>query len=66
VKNPTIRKLRNRGLVPIRYQFPSAAGFAYGWIVAEGARGTLTIRLVCEERNRRLNRKDARYVRRLG
>lgn len=64
MKNPTLRKLKNRGLTPIRYQFPnsSGGGFYCGWIVEERTRGALTIRLVCEDRNRRLSAEDARYV----
>jgi hypothetical protein len=60
IKNATTRKVRNRGLTPIRYH--DGSGYRHGWIVQEGARGTLTIRLIGDERNRRLSRDEVRYV----
>lgn len=34
IKDPTIRKLRNRGLTPLRYQ--TNGGFYHGWIEKRG------------------------------
>ena len=60
IKNPTLRKLRNKGLVPIRYH--DGSGNRHGWIVKEGQRGTMTVRLVGDERNRKLSGAETRYV----
>lgn len=62
--NPTLRKLRKRGLIAIRYHDGSC--YRHGWIVSEGARGTMVVHLLGDERNRRLNRNEVRYVRPLG
>ena len=60
LRRPTLRKLRTRGLVPIRYH--DGSGYRHGWIVREGARGTMIVHLVGDERNRCLNRNEVRYV----
>lgn len=60
MKNPTLRKLRNRNLEAIRYHDGSA--YRHGWIVEHRTRGALTVRLIGDERNRRLSRNEARYV----
>ena len=60
IKEPTIRKVRNRGYTPIRYH--DGEQYRHGWIVEERKRGALTVRLVGDERNRRLSASDARYV----
>jgi hypothetical protein len=63
----TLRKLRKRGLVAIRYHSPPPhSEFRHGWIVEEGARGTLRVQLVGEDRVRRLSADEARFVRRIG
>lgn len=38
IKNPTSRKVRNRGLVPMRYRLPDKpyGAYVYGWIVNRG------------------------------
>jgi len=59
-KNPTLRKLRNRGLIPIRYH--DGEQNRHGWIVEERQRGAMTVRLIGDERNRRLTSNEARYV----
>lgn len=67
MKHPTLRKLRNRGLTPIRYYTPLPhAQFKHGWIVKRGARGALTIRLVGEDRNRKLSVEESATVRPLA
>lgn len=66
MKHPTLRKLRNRGLVAIRYRTPPPHSEArHGWIVEERPRGGLVIQLVGEERHRRLTLAESQYVRRL-
>ncbi len=63
MKNATCKKLRRARLTPIRYQTRGAhACFRHGWIVEKGDKGTMTIRLVGEGRNRRLSKADAKYV----
>ena len=60
IKNPTMRKLRNRGLQPIRYH--NGQQWKHGFIVEEGQRGTMTVRLIGEDRNRKLSVAETRYV----
>ena len=60
MKNPTMRKLKNRNLTPIRYN--NGQQYKHGWIVKHRTRGALTVRLVGEERNRNLPASEARYV----
>jgi hypothetical protein len=62
VRNPTLRKLRNRKLVAIRYRTPEEV--RHGWIVSEKA-GAMIVRLIGEDRNRKLTCKEARFVTRL-
>lgn len=66
MKNPTFKKLRAAGFVPIRYH---TGGFhschRSGWIVDEGPRGSMTIRLIGDERNRRISAADQQWVTRL-
>ena len=65
MKAPTLRKLRNRGLTPVRYRAPE--GVRHGWILEERPRGGMTIRLVGEDRNTRLTADEARkYVTKIG
>ena len=63
MKAPTLRKLQRRGLVAIRYH--DGSGYRHGWIVREGTRGTLVVRLVGDDKNRKLSREETRYVTRL-
>jgi hypothetical protein len=63
MKHPTLRKLRNRGLTPIRYH--NGQQYVHGWIIEHGARGTMRVQIVGEERARRLSREEARYVKQL-
>lgn len=66
IKNPTLRKLRNRGLTPIRYHTPPPRSeVKAGWIVRERPRGGLVIRLVGEDRQRTLPPAEVRYITRL-
>ena len=60
MKNATIRKIRNRGLVAIRYH--DGQQCRHGWIVETRTRGALTVRLIGDERNRRLPASEARHV----
>lgn len=60
MKNPTLRKLRKRGLTPIRYRSPLQV--RHGYIVRELPRGSLVVRLIGDDRNRRLSSDEARYV----
>jgi hypothetical protein len=67
IKHPTLRKLRNRGLVAIRYRTPPPRAEArHGWIIEERPRGGLVIQLAGEERVRRLSAAEAQFVTRLG
>ena len=63
MKDPTLRKVRARGLVAIRYH---AGGYhsqhRHGWIVKDTGGGTMTIRLIGDEHNTRLSAADARFV----
>lgn len=64
MRHPTLRKLRNRNLEPIRYHDRDEV--RHGYIVERLPRGGLVIRLVGEDRNRRVSIKEARYVTTLG
>lgn len=61
IKNPTIRKIKNRGFTPIKYHMDKLGGVHYGWIVREDAK-TITIRLVGEEKNRKLKNKERKFI----
>jgi hypothetical protein len=63
MKNPTFAKIRRAGLTPIRYHSGGAhSQNRHGWIVKDTGNGTLIVRLIGDEFNRRLSRDDARYV----
>jgi hypothetical protein len=63
MKNPTLRKIRAAGLVAIRYHSGGYhSQYRHGWIVKDTGGGTLTVRLIGDEGNRRLSADDARYV----
>lgn len=66
IRHPTLRKLRNRGLVAIRYHLPPPRSeVKAGWIVKERPRGGLVIQLVGEDRIRRIPPAELRYITRL-
>lgn len=66
MKRPTMRKLKNRGLVAIRYRTPPPRQeVRHGWILEVRPRGGLVVQLVGEERKRRLTAAEAQYVTRL-
>lgn len=44
MRHPTIRKIRNRGLTPIRYW--NGDRYQHGWITERKPRGGLTIMLI--------------------
>jgi hypothetical protein len=63
MKHPTLRKLRARGLVAVRYHAPPPhSEFRHGWLLGELPGGGLRLKLVGEDRPRRLNAGEARYV----
>ena len=65
MKNPTLRKLRNRNLAAIRYH--SKDEVRHGWIVQERPRGGLIIQLVGDERPTRISADEAaKYITRLN
>lgn len=65
LRNPTMRKLRNRGLTPIRYRTPGRHECVrHGWIEREDER-ELVIRLVGDDRNRILRGRERAMVVRL-
>lgn len=67
MKHPTLRKLRNRNLIAVRYHTPPPhSQVQHGWIIEQGSRGSMIVRLVGEDRNRRLSCDEARYVKPLG
>ena len=66
IKNPTIRKIRNRGWTPIRYQLPDNSGLRWGWQMGENSKGRIHIRLVGEERSRWLHPEEGRFITELG
>ena len=58
--NPTLRKLKNRGLTPIRYHSPD--GFYHGWVVERMPRGGMRLQLVGQDRITKLTADEAKYV----
>ena len=63
IKNPTIRKIRNRGWTPIRYQLPDNSGYRWGWQMGGNSnKGRIHIRLVGDERSRWLHREEGRFL----
>ena len=60
IPNPTLRKVRNRGFIPCRYQTDD--GFYNGWIVRTKRTGAIVIHLVAEDRDRTIKGDDRRYV----
>lgn len=70
IRKPTLRKVRNRGLVPIRYHMYDKRGkeitseFRHGWIESDDGE-VMRIRLIGEDRVRRITGRDRAYVRAL-
>jgi len=60
IKQPTLRKIRNRGFEPVKYQLPGAQGFAYGWIYKRG-RKLIHFRSPCTGRMR-VPLEEERYM----
>lgn len=63
IKKPTLRKLRNRGLEPIRYH--DATQYRHGWIVKRHRNGSMTVRLVGDDRNRKVKPEEVKYITRI-
>ena len=62
IKDPTIRKIKNRGFKPIKYHMGGRHECVrYGWIVKEEPKVTI-IRLVGDEKNRRVKGRDIKYI----
>lgn len=62
IKDPTTRKVRNRGFVPCRYRTGGDhSEVRNGWIIERTSSEAL-IRLVGEERNRRIRGIDLRHL----
>ena len=61
IKNPTIRKVRNRGFTPVRYHHES--GFHDGWIYKVGTKWTYA--RFPSLGNVRISKADMRYVKEL-
>lgn len=60
MKNPTLRKCRNRGLTAIRYKDGDCN--RHGWIVEQLPKGKLRVQLIGDEHVRRLSADEARWV----
>lgn len=54
IKNPTTRKVRNRGWVPAKTWIN---GWRHGWVIGEGRKWT-RMYVICEGRVKRLNPRD--------
>lgn len=62
IKDPTIRKIKNRGFKPIKYWLGGRhSEIRYGWIVKE-EKNVTTVRLVGEEKNRRIKGRERKYI----
>lgn len=62
IKDPTIKKIKNRGFKPIKYWIGGRYGAVnYGWIVKEEAKFTI-IRLAGEEKNRKIKDKERKWI----
>lgn len=59
IRNPTLRKVRNRGFVPVRYQ--TDGGFYHGWIVKHG-REYVHVYVIAFDRVLRLPPSEARFI----
>ncbi len=62
MRNPTLRKCRNRGLTPIRYQLPEAGGYRHGWLTGEETRTKVQVHLVGDEGNRWLSKGELQFI----
>ena len=63
MKEPSLKKLRRLGLVPIRWH--SEDGYYHGWIIEELPNGNVKVQLISEERPRTLRGEQLRYLERL-
>lgn len=59
MKNPTTRKIRNRGWTPIRYRTEDEV--RHGWEVCRDSK-RITVHLVGDDRPRRLLLTEDRYI----
>lgn len=68
MKNPTLRKIRNRGLTPIRYRARLGSGVTtrdevrHGWLTGEETRTKVQIHLIGEDGNRWIRKEEMHYV----
>ena len=67
-KRPTIRKIRNRGLTPIRYHARLGSGvttreeYRTGWLTGQETRTKVQVHLIGEEGYRWIAKSEMRYV----
>lgn len=59
IKNPTLRKIRNAGLTPVRYRDESSV--RHGWVVREET-GATVLRLIGDERNTVVRGPDRKHI----
>lgn len=68
IKDPTLRKIRNRGYTPVRYYASLGAGeshreeYRHGWLTGEETRAKVQIRLIGEDGNRWIRKEEMRHV----
>ena len=64
IKDPTLRKVRNRGYEPVRYQLPNSSGvggYVNGWIVKRG-RKLIHVYVITFDRIVRVPLEEERYM----
>ena len=65
IHEPTIRKIRNRGYVPIRYRMENASQtyseVRHGWEI-ERTEKHIVVQLVGDDHKRRLPLSEGRYI----
>ena len=61
IKNPTVRKILNRGFLPISCRFENE-GTRYGWLIERTSNGGAVVRFPGDERARRLTASEARFI----
>ena len=62
IKDPTIRKIKNRGFKPIRYWTGGHhSEIRHGWLIREEPKVTI-IRLVGDERNTKVKGTDRKFI----
>ena len=65
IKDPTTRKVLNRGWKPIRYRLAVGKNYdevRHGWVVSEDEK-FIVVQLIGEERVRNLPVSEGRYIR---